>query len=559
MNDEKEKREYEERLQHRLKLLRDKLEAGEVHFLEGLQVSESLKAVRLAPDGSVDLATVDSSVRSLALGIGVMHEREETKKNISLSDVQNIYFNALQINFGSFYEMMKGHNLTPHQVARFFSEKNETVQELNRMLPEFIGWISEFWSNTADAVQYHTEDIRETFRGVFGGDLFPSNSQSIASKCCVYIDTLVLPCPFMRTKHVFDFYPPAEKAYYLLKHALNVLQYKDLACADVNPPIVVILPGAYDIDSDEKEYFSSMAASDYLPFAERIFGRKFESDTELMEFTVPLDNPEKIISAVVDPTQVVFQIGEGNSLKEQLEYALTTEDAKLLTQHFSLGQYMVQMGMGRLGVCNELLYKSRQLGGVPIIDAPTSWQYFVWKLENDASIAERETNIRNLHVVKGLQELSENKMEWLGMVPHEAIIELRREGAIHEIRDILGKGVSDLTTSTPMNFQGTTDRVFENIQNAFVEHRKKVYELQQKGWQFGGTTIASWFAVGTIAAATAAISDIPQVAAATILADKIIDPPTRREIQDKRKELSLEKEAIKKSPVGILFRYADEI
>ena len=77
--DENEKKAYEERLQRRLQILKKQFEAGKINT-PGLQVIESLKAVRYAPDGTVDLSTVDGLVRSLALVVEHMHDREELKK-----------------------------------------------------------------------------------------------------------------------------------------------------------------------------------------------------------------------------------------------------------------------------------------------------------------------------------------------------------------------------------------------------------------------------------------------------------------------------------------------
>jgi hypothetical protein len=62
---ESDQKGYEERLQRGLQILKKQFEAGKITLAPGLQVIESLKAVRSAPDGTVDLASVDGLVRSL--------------------------------------------------------------------------------------------------------------------------------------------------------------------------------------------------------------------------------------------------------------------------------------------------------------------------------------------------------------------------------------------------------------------------------------------------------------------------------------------------------------
>ncbi|MFS1429727.1 hypothetical protein LMH73_022050 [Vibrio splendidus] len=90
----KEEMEYEERLRRRLKILQEQFKAGKVKLAEGLDVEKSLLAVRTRPDGEIDLDTVDGLVRSMALAVTAMHDREEMKKEASLSEIQNMYFSV---------------------------------------------------------------------------------------------------------------------------------------------------------------------------------------------------------------------------------------------------------------------------------------------------------------------------------------------------------------------------------------------------------------------------------------------------------------------------------
>ena len=117
MSDEKvaeaaEEAEYEERLRRRLKILQEQFEEGKIRIAQGIDVEESLLAVKYGPDGEIDLNTVDGLVRSMALAVTSMHDREELKKEASLSEIQNMYFNFIESNFGHFYEMMIKRNLT---------------------------------------------------------------------------------------------------------------------------------------------------------------------------------------------------------------------------------------------------------------------------------------------------------------------------------------------------------------------------------------------------------------------------------------------------------------
>ena len=56
-------------------------------------------------------------------------------------------------------------------------------------------------------------------------------------------------------------------------------------------------------------------------------------------------------------------------------------------------------------------------------------------------------------------------MKWSGFgnIPTDALIEIRQQGAMDEIREILGNGIDDLVNLNPDNFHRSRDRVFDNI------------------------------------------------------------------------------------------------
>jgi hypothetical protein len=201
---------------------------------------------------------------------------------------------------------------------------------------------------------------------------------------------------------------------------------------------------------------------------------------------------------------------------------------------------------------NELLYSANQLGGVPIIDAPTSWKYFAWKLEYDAAHGENAAS-KHLHVVKGLQAVAEHEMKWLGNIPVDALIEIRKQGALEEIRGILGNGIAELVASDRENFNRTSDRVFDNIHHAFDAHQANIKELAAKGWKFAGHDIGAWVVVGSLAAVAAATGTVGPALAA-LVADKALNPAKPQEVVRKARELVKQRRDLNLSAVGLLFQ-----
>ena len=148
-------------------------------------------------------------------------------------------------------------------------------------------------------------------------------------------------------------------------------------------------------------------------------------------------------------------------------------------------------------------------------------------------------------------------MEWLCRVPQQALIELRNNDAISEIRSILGNGINELTQANPLNFCRTTDQVFDNIEKAFDQHRKSIKKLRDKKWKFAGSDIGSWLVVGTLAV-TAAATGSPSMGIAAYASTEILNAPKLRDIPKSIQKLADESRKINRSPVGMLFKYSGE-
>lgn len=522
----------------------------ELDDIEGIK--KSLFAVKAKPNGEIDLDTVDGLVRALASTAAMLHDREELKKTASLGEIQSAYFDLIERYFGPFYEHMVEKRLSPHDAGMTSKQNPKFVEGVIRDLGQILPAIDEFWDDLGEIAHIHVEEMRGNIKGVFGGDLFPVHDENIVSKCGVYTDTIILPDPFLRSRHVFEHYPEEEHAYYLMKHGLSVLKYKQIACADIGTPIVAILPDRTALEKDEREFCTRLGEDDSLIHSEKLFGRKFESAEELYEFAQSLDTVEKAVAEIKDDSRVLFDTSWKEDISTQLQKALENPDFNLQGIIKSPGEILTMTPIGRMVVSNELLIKSRRLNGTPIIEAPTSWRYLVWKMEYDAVRTEREIGTCDLHVVRSLQELAGNEMEWLGNIPLDALIEIRRQGAMEEIREILGKGVNDLINSNPDNFHRSRDRVFDNINQAFAEHQEKLKNLRGKKWKFAGKHIGSFLAKGSLEIAAAAIGT-PLWGLATIAADELLDMPKLRDIPQSIRDLAAENDKIHKSPVGMLF------
>lgn len=553
MNDHS-KEEYESNLKARLDILRTKLNDGKIkiapHLIDGFK--ESIANIQYSEDGDILLDTVDGRIRSMALMISHFDERDKLKKQFSLHEIQSAYFQIVENIFNPIFKKMTEEKLNANQVAYFYSSNDDLINNVAPQITDFINTIYEFWKNVGDVGCWHLEDSLDNLNGIYGGDLFPSYNENIASKCGIYTDTLVLPDPFVRSKYVFETSGDSTRVYYFIKHGLNVLKYKELACIDLIYPIVAILPDMQNLEDNGRDIIRVLGQADTLIHAQKIFDTNFDDEEELADFFKSLDTIEKLENNIRKKDRVLFDTDWNCSFKDNFRKYKGTLPKNILGS-ITPGEIFHSHIFSRMAISNELLLKSRQLAGVPIIEAPTSWQYFNWKLEYDALRAENYYSVDGLHILKGLNDLSHTDMPWIGNIPSESLIELRKQDALHEIRDILGDSIHELIETNPSNFNITRDKLLKNIDNSLSMHRKKIDDLRQRKWRFAGHDIGSWIVMGGIEIA-AALTGTPSWGLGLIAANQVLDPPKLKEIPEIYREISAESEAIKKSPVGLLFK-----
>lgn len=556
----KEENEYEERVKRRVLILKDHIESGKIQFAESLreELEESFSRARYDKNGEPELSTIDGRIRSIALSVEYFDHRKKMKDANSLHEIQRKYFEFIEVNFATFYKIMIERKSTPHAVASFIAYETKDIDYLDEPIEELIKDLQEFWELFAESAYLHLEDNHDSIKAIFGGDLFPTHDENIASKCGIYVDTIILPCPFIRSKHIFQISDKKKRVYYLLKHALNILQYKELALTELDNPIVAILPDKGMMGEFAFEEIKRLGEKDALYHANKVFGREFKSIDELIDFGEKLDTIDKVLGEIKDQDKILFDTNFKEPLRIQIEMQLKGDASQLLNTNHP-GLIVSMLGVGRMSVCNEILMKSAKVGGVPLIDAPTSWEYFKWKLQYDSERNNYDKDFANLHIVKGLNGLSDTNLNWIGKIPPHGLIELRKNGAINEIRAILSKGIEELVFANDMDFLKTSQKVFHNLNYAFNQHQENIKELIKKKWKIAGKDLGSWLVMGSVEIASACIGT-PLYGVSTVVLSQLLDAPKLKDIPksiEKIKEVGKEQSKLKKSPIGLMFSYKE--
>ena len=549
-------KERQVRLRERLAVLRDELQAGRVVFAPHLaaNITESLKAVQYRPDGEIDLDTVDARVRAMALAVSTMKARSDIKQQVSLAEIQREYFDWLNDNFGNIFERTSRIGLNPEQAGRAAAADATFVAEVGNVIPRFMEVLSEFWTNLGETTHVHLEDARQ-LKAVFGGDLFPSAHQNIAATCGLYVDTIVLPDPFLRSAQLFELWPPERRVHYFVKHALNILSYRDLALADVDPPIVVVAPDRSGIDVDEPALIAAVSHADAVTHAGVLFGRSFRNLEEATDFADSLRDMDAVVRALARPERLLFDLEWQGAAQDQIARALAEQPELRMLVGDRPGRVALAQAVGRMRQANDLLLRTQRLGGVPLIDAPTSWRYLQWKLEYDATrFCDDDSRVADLHVVRALQAaVSSGRVSWLGRVPLTALIELRRQQAVSEIRQILGDGVARLSAARPEDFGHTAELVVANLDKMMADHEQQIRRVTDAVLRFGFKDVGSWLVVGGVEVAAAA-TGMPLYGLAALAGNQLLDVPKLKDFPAKIRALIEQHRNVQRSPVGLFFK-----
>ncbi|HEJ7177339.1 TPA: hypothetical protein ACKQFD_004645 [Serratia marcescens] len=541
-------------LTDRIFILKENIESGKMKFASHLvnDFMKSFESIRLRPDGLVDPTTVDGRIRSATLAIRAMQYRNEVKNSSSINDIQVAYFNILFREFGDLYGMMIKANSDPYKASEFFSLNAEISQGIIDGCDDFFIAIKEFWSELSEVGLFNLQD-GEQLKANFAGDLFPSYDENAVSIAGLYIDTIILPCPITRISPLKGKISDRDLVRVLLKHVFTAMTYRELATEDIKPNIVVILPNQSDFDDEARFGLLKRNTHLILKHGSYLFERDFDSLEHLGDYCHSLKTVDQVLQTVKRPERILFDVEWGRGAKNQLERAISDKRISIPNVDPTIaGNQLYAACIGRIPQACAALENSLALGGTPFINAETSWQYYTWLLEYESKPNQTD---ESLHIVHALASENNNDLAWLGRVPPESILKIRRNGLAEEIRSLLSDGIGELIRNRPGDYYSTAERITNNLDLAFREHKKKILEAKRERLKLYGVDVSVCAVVGTIAVA-AAITANP-VLAATSAAISMVGAPNLIGIKSKFKSLKEAQNRHRSSPTGILFSHLD--
>ena len=536
-----------EELHELILLLKQQIEDGKLK-INSAETIEELSRVRYAEDGKIDAPSVGSSVRALALAVAAA-ESHKAMMRISILEVNSEYFDILEPLFGKPFTEMKRHGLNPQIVADDMASRDNLVNAFTSDLESLAQGLTEFWDYYGPVVQAHLQEL-QSLKVVFGGDVFPSYTANIACSVGLYADTVILPDPLHKLITFAGIMAPKELFRLTAKHALNALSYKELALAEVDVPIVVITPD-HLADSSYRSTLQIAAEEDTLEHYSRMFSTEFSSREQFGEFLRPLSTYEALVSRITDPNRMLFDTEWSGTLLEQFKrYAEefpgqfgSIADPRLVLE---------EMLLGRMMQINDAVFRGFRYGGTPLIDAPTSWRYLQWKYEYQGNPLDARDARRDLLIAKTMS-LEGSHHNMLAGLPSDTLVQLRKNGASANLREIIRKGINEIDTASDDALLSVGKQVIENFDNALSEHARELNALSASRRKFYGVDVARWIVPGALSIASSAVHSVPLAfLAAVSLMSGSFRP---EELRNRYRELKTQSATLRRSPAGIMFRH----
>lgn len=349
------------------------------------------------------------------------------------------------------------------------------------MMPELESKISKYWSQNNLAVLSELAKL-PGLKARFGGDIGPQRSQQIFERLGIYYDSLVVPDPILRSLTMRG--PLKWKDYYVLKYCIAQVLYRDVYLADVYPPIAVMF-GEEHLLKETSLYsrLKEQSLIDAIAVANAIFDQNFNTEKEATQFFRKVGTAQALAKEVADVDMFRFDEEAGNDPLRQIEalekdLRINLEEDELPEVWKGAEGVWLQLLL-RMMQANELLQASEELDAHPVIQTPISFHWLTTKVRINSEIIGNALGEGVFPHLPLTNALLSQQLEWLSNVPLEALIRLRRQGFLSELRETIAGNLSEHSKAPFDSLERITRQVDSNLQAALSRHQEQLQVLNQ--------------------------------------------------------------------------------
>lgn len=475
------------------------------------QFDKDVSSIRRDAAGQVDLASCTSLVRSIAGAISLMANMAEAQsanhQPVSAADpaaesqrMQQEFFCILDEFFTRATDCTYQEFATPET---FVSEMRRRAGDLAPLLGQALPWLDEalreFYKRNQQT-SFTTPGQLGGVKLVMGGSsYFRSGHLDAVRKMALYADTILIPDPILPW---FETERPDSRfrGIYPLEAAFTLLQLKPLVDAALSPPAVVVFPSWERSLEAHDPTTQDAIESFWIRFFSHYLQQRFDDIEGVQDYVGKRES--EFLRVVEERSLFVAPEASGKeSLSRNL--ALYREHIRMMradeyaTRTMALpdGALLLNGIMERLVPQYHMLENSESLGAQPMLCIEQQCHYY--RLCTDALVGDLVQRSKlSPHTTAIIESLSRPEFGWLGNVPVESLVELRRNNENATFRNRLGQHLGFLHESSLDDLDRVAAEVGRGITNLVREHHADVERIQQKyQTKHAQTAILTWATV----------------------------------------------------------------
>lgn len=470
------------------------LEKGEIHIPPSMEGVADLVSAPLTPMGLVDISKLSQAGIAIGRASGLALEakdqlfpkqQEAQLESLAPDEAQCELFRLFELLFGALTGVAVEH-------VKDFDEVRERL--LWRYTNEFRSLADSFNAAAGELAAFYTARGGEIFRyakglggmkAVAGGQRQFTEAALDATRISgLYLDTQLIPDP------VYPFLAgnlSLNAMHLQLAHVLYfVLQLAPLANARLPVPAVVVFPSFEEPLEENDPYTKAGLERMLLQLAAPLCEGTIGTVGELLDYAAK--KPDKYLPAVMAAQLFVPQghaPGEfkdaGAALRAHVSDMKGMRSSQTLEalKRVPIGVAVTISVLERLRPQFHLLENAYELNAQPMMALPVQWHYFGLCAEASARdlVNKQVLSEANFFTLRALQDES---VSWLGNIPIEGLVELRRNMEVANFREELKKVTSQLAAAGPLELNDVVKEVNHGLASLVQRHAKAMEEVRAK-------------------------------------------------------------------------------
>ncbi len=481
--------------------------------------------------------------------------------------IQESYFTLVEDYLGDFYKLAnKKDGLYGKVIKELYENKISGLShtECELTLDSFEEDISKIWKKNFWTITKEIEELNGVKTYNFfvpmpkSFSLTDTHATEIFRRFGLYSDTIILDDPMWRAVANKQEYEVLFRYMKFLIYGLNILKMKNIVLADVDQPIALIV-SLDSIDSARKKQFQSIVEEQICMFSSTLFQKKLASldqiksfmDSKiksLKEFQMFTKNQYTNNKFFIDAVKELFKLKTtGDS---GIRYFYGDGLPYVLPKKEIFSDIFIHAAYGYVSYSNQIYLKSSLIDSFPLFTEKKVWEESNQFLMNDYSMTASYLKGKTPTHLIGVNVLADDTFKWLGNVPEQTLIELRKKEELSNFRHFFSDKLNEYHDANLENINKIIKDLNYSLSNAFKKHEQEVNELLKK--YSIKKDIGKLIVSGSIAISGSVY--FPLGVLGTILGGKTIT-----DIFNNIKQKKSEIEILNKRPVAICYEaYKDE-